>query len=467
MFEIKSLMPMSANSSLPMYSLDQHPRRSAPGTATPKRAYAQIALADEQIGSSIAQPLFVGANDLSGILDDQPIVGSSMTLHQTQVAAPESQASDADQALSQLASMRLKHCVKGRCYLPSPDIGSTLLNEYLADFNSKIPLFRPESIYTYVRDCYSGTADLTPLWFVLTYTAFGIAHRLRAAGVFAALDDTANADWYLNKCLGVLPDLLLQRPSLQLVQALIGVAILLQSSPKSRKASLFVSTAMHMAQDLGYNELDPGSDSKSVTDKQGFYVFWIAFVMDTTTSLRANRPNTQRLIDISVQLPSASSSDWWISKEPVNETEDWKLNVFALRASLALIQAEASEELFSVKARRRPAPVSATIFKEIIRKLEDWRRNNPLSEVDAAGMLSSMYRPDVLLLIELEAAYFETLYQVHAAYALGAFNRRLDVFVPEELKAAAERISPAIYADAQRLLSLAALVPQGNVSVTW
>ncbi|OCK76132.1 hypothetical protein K432DRAFT_307037 [Lepidopterella palustris CBS 459.81] len=123
--------------------------------------------------------------------------------------------------------MPLNNRISGHCFLPHPDEGYSLLNEYLHDFNSKIPLFNPVTIYTHVRNCYSGAAGKLPLSWVLAYIALGIGHRLRAMSLFAAADDTFDAEWYLNKCLSVLPDLLLQEPTLPLVQALLGISMLL------------------------------------------------------------------------------------------------------------------------------------------------------------------------------------------------------------------------------------------------
>ncbi|KAF2096270.1 hypothetical protein NA57DRAFT_59327 [Rhizodiscina lignyota] len=467
MHELKSPPPAAADSYRHPQSQNDDFGSSAPPPTAQKRTYDQISTIDETAYRDTSM-FRIGADDGSSMILNDPIFGQrSSYIYSRQLPSREAASLKRDRGPSHPGSMRLKNCAKGACYLPPPDEGSALLNEYLADFNSKIPLFHPEAIYTDVRNCYSGAADKTPLSWVLTYTTLGIAHRLRAMGLFAALDDTANADWYLNRCLAVLPDLLLEQPSLPLVQALLGVSVLLQSSHRSRRAALFVSTAMHMAQVLGYNEAEADLDKASSEHRQGLYVFWIAFFMDTAMGLRTTRPNAPKLADISVPPPRASSSDWWTSNSSVDDTAEWKLNVFALHASLALIQAEASEELFSVKARHRSADLTAIVFKSIISKLEIWRQTNPLAETDATSMLHSMYQSDAVHLIILEASYFETLYQIHAASVLGAFTRRLDVFLPNELRSAAGRICFGIYVDAQRLLTLAGLVPQGNVSITW
>jgi hypothetical protein len=464
--ELKGLLSVASNPSQSVRSQDEDIRLPALPPTAEKRTYDQMVAPDESIDHAMSLSRFRGDDDLSFVPNDQTFAPRPFYL-QSRKPATRGVASPKRDLAASLPSMPLSNCVSGKCYLPPPDEGSSLLNEYLHDFNSRIPLFHPEAIYNYVRDCYSGVADRTPLCWVLAYIALGIAHRLRAVSLFAVADDTINAEFYLNKCLAVLPDLLLQEPTLPLVQALLGVSALLQTSDRSRKAPLFVSTAMRMAQDLAYNEADQGRDKGRSRENQEVYVFWIAFFMDTAMNLRAIRPNTQKLVDISAPLPNPSSADSWASISSNNYSADGEVNVFSLHASLALIQAEALEELFSVKARQRSPTLTATAFESIVLKLDIWRRTNPLADANAPAMLKSMYRSDVVHSITLEASYFETLYQLHAANALGAFTHRLDVFSPTGLRSAAGLISFEIYADAHHLLEFAALISQGNVSVTW
>jgi hypothetical protein len=464
--ELKGLLSVVSNQSQSVRSQYEDIRLPASLLVAEKRTYDQMVALDESIDHAMSLSRFRGDDNLSFITNTQTFAPRPFHLQPRKSAARGVTSPKRDLAAS-LPSIPLSNCVSGKCYLPPPDEGSSLLNEYLHDFNSRILLFNPKAIYNYVRDCYSGIADRTPLCWVLAYIALGIAHRLRAVSLFAVADDTTNADFYLNKCLAVLPDILLQEPTLPLVQALLGVSTLLQTSDRSRKAPLFISTAMRMAQDLAYNEAGQGRDEGRSGDVQEVYVFWIAFFMDTAINLRAIRPNTQKLVDISAPLPNPSSSASWASISPDNYSVDGEVNVFALHASLSLIQAEALEELFSVKARHRSSTLTAIAFEGIISKLDAWRKTNPLADAEAPAMLKFMYRSDVVHSITLEASYFETLYQLHAANALGAFAHRLDVFSPAGLRSAAGLISFDIYADAHRLLEFADLISQSNISVTW
>jgi hypothetical protein len=377
-------------------------------------------------------------------------------------STPTTESSD-----SQL-SMQLKNCARGKCFLPLPDEGYTLLSEFLQAFNSTIPLFHPETLYNHVRDCYSGVADKMPLRWVLTYIALAIGHRLRAMSLFAVPEDDTNAEWYLNKCINVMPDLLLQEPSLELIQGLLGAAVLLHTSCRAQKAILFSRTASSLAQDLGFNEAPTDLEMVTPEKKQETYVFWIAFLMDTAMSLRANRPTTQRLVDISAPLPSLRSPNWWNTNDSDGQLVFGEGNIFAFHASLALIQAEALDELFSIKARQRSASLTTDAFNSVISKLKNWRKTGLLADKDASSRLKSTFQSDVAHALVLEAFYFETIYQLHAAYALCAFTRRMGVLTATELITASRLTASDIYADGQRLLEFAAaLIPHGNLTAIW
>jgi hypothetical protein len=426
-----------------------------------KRAYSQIVNPDERVDQDTRRPRFIDDNLIAFPQDSlsKPVYAHPRRPTLREVALPPAAPVVSEE------SMSLYNCNSIRCILPPPDDGSALLNELLYDFNSRIPLFEPDAIYNHVRDCYSGEADSSPLKWVLAYIVLGIGHRLRAMSLFAKEDDTSNAEWYLNKCLAGLPDLLLCKPTILLIQALLGVSLLLQTSSRSSKAALFVATAMRMSQNLAYNEGLDGDD-REARGRQEANVFWIAFFMDTRINLCEMRPNTQKLVDISVTLPTLVDSDSWLlntSEVVLNQA----INFFPLHASLAIIQAEALEELFSVRARQRAPAITTTIFGNMISELEIWKNTNPLSGTNSLSILNSMYRSDVIHSVTLEASYFATVYQLHAANAIGAFRLRADVFSPDSLRAIAGTICSEIYGDARRLLEFAAVATQGNVSVIW
>lgn len=350
--------------------------------------------------------------------------------------------------------------------LPPAELGSTLFFEFLSKFNSKIPLFSPAKIRSHLQACYTGKADGKPLSWVATYTILAIAHRLRAmtTTVPDAADDNKQADKYLTACVSNLPDLLLQKPTVLLVQALLGVSLLLQTSHRSRSASLFVSTAMRMVLDMGYNELNEDRETltnstKDVREQQ--YVFWIAFFMDTHLHFSSRRPGACKLTDISTAVPNVNLTDWWDSRASGNG--QWNVNIFSLHVQLAIIEAEAFEEIFSTKARRQCENHIASSRQASLRKLEFWRRSNQLFSMQPAEMKYLTCRSDLLHIVILESTYFGVVFQLESGHAL----RSSHAFSGKTFSRGAQMSSQSGYEDACRLLSLVASVTQTDLSMLW
>lgn len=355
-------------------------------------------------------------------------------------------------------------CGTNNCYLPPATDAQIILQEYLHDYNSKIPLFSPESLYTLFRDCYAGAADQRPLAWVLLYTTIGMTYRLRAMSIFAAPQDTTQAEWYLSACLGRLPDLLVQPPCIRLVQACISIAWLLETSSRRDRAPFFASMALRMATELGYNDLP--TKASTVDELEQRHVFWLAFFIEQHFSFAESRTGPLRVDDINTPLPGRSVSNWW-DLEQVEHADSPNLNVFALHCSLAMLEAEAAEKLFSIPARKQSTVELNAVASSMLDKLAVWRQQDPLSHSDPSEIVRSMYRSDIILCIVLEAAYFRAAYQMHTSRALGSWKEKSDVFDVEVLRLGLQLDRGLLLEDALWFLGLATLMPQGNVSTTW
>jgi hypothetical protein len=316
-------------------------------------------------------------------------------------------------------------------------------------------LLNPEAIWTHMRDCYSRAADGVASSWILTWLVFGIAHQLRALSPVATRNDTVRAEYYLDKCLDSFARVLLEEPNEKLVQCLLGVAIMLQHSAKSHRVASFISIAVRMAQELGYNEAHISGSYDSAQGRVESYLFWICFFMDADLSMYALKPSTHKHSDISIGLPNAHYGDWW-SRDTDGSLDGASsppgINVFFLHSSLAVIQAQALERVFSVKANLQPTQQSIRV-QSITAKLAAWRWNSGLNAV------TDLQGSDLLHLVMLEASYFRTVYQLEASQQIGRFTHRQDMFSHIALRAQRHSQQSGIYEDACRLLSLLASLP--------
>ncbi|KAF2464768.1 uncharacterized protein BDR25DRAFT_241792 [Lindgomyces ingoldianus] len=354
---------------------------------------------------------------------------------------------------------------RSRCdgYLPSPELGTSLLTEFLVDFNTACALFRPWVIAEHMRRSYTGGSDGTALAWANTYIVLGIAHRLRAMSAAAAPEDNEMADFYLSRVLGSVSDLLLAEPSLALIQCLLGLAKLIQTSSHSAPHALFISTALRMAQCLSYNDDDSQPLGPDQDIEQQRRVFWIAFSMDTDTSILSNAPTTHRRDDVGASQPEDNPQDDGGAVKAADG--DWKVNIFSLRIALALLQAEAVEQVLSLKARRtKPQDVVATA-QTLLEKLQAWH-GHELFQFEAEQLMQLLYRSDIVHTVSLEASYFATVFRLQTFLALG-MDARVNPFSTEALTKIIGMKEQPCFRDAKRFLSLLSVAPQGDIGLGW
>ncbi|PSN72057.1 hypothetical protein BS50DRAFT_569629 [Corynespora cassiicola Philippines] len=353
--------------------------------------------------------------------------------------------------------------VRSQCdaYLPPPALGTMLLKEFLVDFNTASPLYRPQVIANHFRICYLGLSDGSAVAWTSTYVVFGIAYRLRAMSATATPRDGELADYYLARTLATVSGLLLSPPSLGLVQCLLGVAYLIQTSSQSTPHARFVSTALRIAQSLAYNEEQSGIEGLGQDPEQQQRVFWMAFMKDTEESILSNAPNTHRRDDISAESPHDNPSD---AAGAVTAAEGtWRVNIFSLRARLALIQAEAIEKVLSVKARKVEHGDVSQKVNGVLESLNTWR-DHDLFKFSAEQLMQLLYQADVVHVLGLEASYFATVFRLQASLIL---DPRTNPFSSDALAKLAAQSKHPSFKEAKRLLNILAVAPQGDIGICW
>lgn len=353
-------------------------------------------------------------------------------------------------------------------YLPPPELGTALLSEYLVDFNTAYPLYRPHVLAEHLRVCYAGESDGSAVSWVSAYVVFGLGHMLRGMSAAATLQDNDLAKYYLCRTYTSLSSLLLSPPSLGLVQCLIGVAILIRSTPCGPNVpdGHFLSTSLRVAQSLAYHDDDDDDDAvESDRDiEQERRVFWLAFINDTNTSLLSNSPTTHRRDDILAPKPEECPAD---SLGAVVAAEGgWSVNIFSLRVNLALLQAEAIEQVLSMKARNNTRLDIEAASAMVFARLRAFHEHE-IFTLSPEQLFQLLYRSDVAHTVNLEASYFITVYRLNAFLAFRETNNRVNPFSLEGMRQLSRVREQKSYAEAKRLLSLLCIAPRGDVGLYW
>lgn len=227
---------------------------------------------------------------------------------------------------------------------------------------------------------------------------------------------------------------------------------------------MFVSMALRVAQDLRINDSSSNTSISPRERLQQQRVFWVAYSMDADLSLRAGRTPSLSPALITIDLPASEDPDG--AGEICAIGGEFRINVFRLRAELALIQAEIMEKLQSPDASKKPAFDGDVMWHTMALKMDNWRKQWP-ENLTVEQLQQFLHRSDLVHIITIEAAIFSTLYLL-VAYLTPTIGVKTRPFSPEGLIEQLTRPqSHAKYQEAKRFATLLASVPGEDVAIKW
>jgi hypothetical protein len=351
-------------------------------------------------------------------------------------------------------------------YLPPPELGTTLLAEYLTDMNTAYPLYQPHVIADHLRTCYAGHADGSAVAWTSAYVIFGLAHLLRRQNVTGTSHDMEMAQYYLARAYSTLNTLLAAPPSLAQVQCLVGMALLIVSSPcgsYKMTADKFVSTALRVIRSLVYEDEKDCTTVKALSDRaQMRRVFWICFISDTMLSILNNTQPTHRLQDV------ANCSDFVADELGALTAAEgtWRVHTFWLFTRIALLQTEAIDQVLSCKTHNKtPLDLGAAI-SIVLARLQAFHEQHHVFHLSAGQLQQILNRSDICYAVVLEALYFATVYRLHAFTAMD-MSSKINPFSVEGLNRVSKMKQHKAYQEARRLMSLLPIAPRGNTATYW
>jgi hypothetical protein len=350
-------------------------------------------------------------------------------------------------------------------YLPPPELGTSLLAEFLTDLNTAYPIYQPHVIADHLRTCYAGLPDGPAVAWTSAYIVFGMAHHLRGMSVTGTGYDMEMAQYYLARAYSTLDILLAAPPSLGQVQCLIGLALLIMASPCSYKSSAghFVSTALHLIESLVYEDEKKCTTVEAMANSaQQRRVFWICFVNDITLAVLNNTEPTHQLQDV------ANCSDFVADELGALTAAEgtWRVHIFWLFTRIALLQTEAIDQIISRKTCNTTVLDLSAAASIVLARLQAFHEQHHIFHLSAGQLQQLLYRADICHCVALEAYYFATIYRLHAFSAMD-MSSKINPFDLDGLDRMSKMKQHKAYQEARRLLNLLPIAPRGNVALYW
>ncbi|KJR79804.1 uncharacterized protein SPSK_00020 [Sporothrix schenckii 1099-18] len=332
--------------------------------------------------------------------------------------------------------------------LPPHNVAIELVEEAFSGFYDFYPLFDKSDFLLQFRANYAHSSSSTdPAWWACINTVLSLAYRLRAMRAVRTSGDlfkeSQGACGHIHNALAVLSELLLLHDSFPAVQALVGMAAVLQGTPNPHSASVLVTAALRMAQGMGFHRRtcrdDMANSTLSEEEKaQRRRVFWIAFCIDKDISLRTGQPFAQDDDDMDPALPPA-----------LKGVSNVAHGIFHARIGLAVIQGQIYKKLYSVQASRQSVADRAAVADELNLLLHFWKSSGAMV-MDEVGLTGDLCTTGHLHKLILRFTYVNCLAMVDPYVAM-----------PQNLQ------ESSCVSEAREALPLIRNVPRGDFFVTW
>ncbi|RDW59403.1 hypothetical protein BP6252_12490 [Coleophoma cylindrospora] len=342
--------------------------------------------------------------------------------------------------------------------LPSKPAAQALIKQYMLSFHSAYPLFDHSTSLRLME--YNSEDFHDPAWWGCINVVLAISHRFRAMNKLNNSVEDYQAWGYLQNALATVTELTMMQPTLTTVQALLGMALIVQGTSNSRPFSTLLSSAIRGAQDIGLHRhnVDPKINIDEVEQRKR--VFWIAYFLDKDLSLQLSQPPFQDDDEMDVGFPSGMREH-----DSVNNVD-----FLQIRVGLAVIQAQVYKRLLSVRASKQSVLERFAAVSDLEDILYAWKDSTPIKfEEMYITPTNVRFSPPLIYEMIVRLTYFKTLDIIFNHSILGMAEEAAN-----SMARAAEveggyilPASPLCKVQARKALQLIHVTPMGDYAYIW
>ena len=235
-------------------------------------------------------------------------------------------------------------------------------------FDPAYPLFDKARLAS-VLDPFDTIVDDPDRWACLN-VVLALASQFQHRRVRDEKGDSGS--WgYFQTAFALVGQLMTMHVTLWSIQALLGMALVIEGTPSQGPLSLLVSGALKLGHRMGLHRRCQNPDIGAAEVEERKRIFWIAYSLDKDVSLRMGQPSTQDDDDMDVELPSEFGSSSPYLGKPIQTT------YFTFRARLAMIQGEIYKRLYSVRASKAAVVERIVAASALEAMLQSWRATVP------------------------------------------------------------------------------------------
>jgi len=267
--------------------------------------------------------------------------------------------------------------------LPAEGFVRQLIEIYLVNINSILPLFDPQAINQAVEEWYNRPSQRSRTVWAMINMIMANAQYCNFGQVGAGIDHVDFSIGSVTDCLSkaqsVLSDILMGDVELANLQVLLGLVIVFQNTPDIRPAVYLISTALRLCQLLGIHRSDSDFYSNATPREalQMRRVFWIAYILDRGIAMRIRQPPIQQDTDINIEMPARKPDEDTAGFVSTPELYNSGFNLFRAYVELSQIQGHVYDALFSLRSQQLTPSERAARCQTIRLSLKEWKLRMP------------------------------------------------------------------------------------------
>ncbi len=249
----------------------------------------------------------------------------------------------------------------------------SMVERYLATFNSVFPIFHPATLLDMVKKWYQHPKNRDPVTWAAINVVLALALRLEHPD---KQNSVGSITEHVNNARSVLTEVVMGDTALINVQVLVGLVLLFQGARDLWPPTVLIATALRLAHRLGLHTRRSSARLDACVALQRSRVFWMAYILDRDLSMRTRQAPVQLEADIDLDLPADEPDDdhaGYVFKANSRS----KMNVFRARVQLARIQGRVYDYLYSEQARNSSAEERTHNMESIRAMLEVWSAQVP------------------------------------------------------------------------------------------
>ena len=343
--------------------------------------------------------------------------------------------------------------------LPPKDTLLKLVEESFQGFYTAYPLF-DKSHFMSVLDTVDTNIDDPGQWACVNVVLALISQFQHEAP--QGIDELCDPGMHFETAFALSGPLMTMHVSLWSIQALLGMALVIQGSPTQGPMSLLISAAMKLAHIMGLHRRCQNPNISHAEIEERKRVFWIAYSLDKDLSLQMGQPSAQDDDDMDVELPFDDNST------SIYHDEVTASSLLNFRARLAMIQGRIYKRLYSVKASKEADAGRVVAATELEAMLHSWRASVPSGLIqEYQGQLNPPPTADGLQHpIILQLVYFNSLAMVYNA--LPALTRQRELPAPGKPMEFQLLTAPLMLAaEARKAVKLLQITPRKRYHCVW